>query len=166
MTDLLTLFDINNFPTLRFYVPIIVTPDFINRFESAVIRDDCMPDGCHIWIKGKNQNGYGNIRNNGRKVIASRASYTIYNGPIPHGMVVCHSCDNPPCVNPAHLFLGSMSDNTKDSVNKKRHSYSKKTHCPQGHEYSGDNLYLYKTSRKCRICVNEAKKRFRNKFLQ
>ena len=165
MTELLTLFDIDNFPTLRFYVPIIVTPDFINRFESAVIRDDCMPDGCHIWINGKSSNGYGNIRNNGKKVAAHRASYTIYNGPIPHGMVVCHSCDVPLCVNPAHLFLGSYSDNTKDSVNKNRHANCKKTHCPQGHEYSGDNLYINKNFRFCRICRKKTENRRKNKSL-
>jgi len=161
------LFDMDNYPKLKYYTPIIVTPEFVARFEAKVVRDDCMPDGCHIWTATKTKGGwgYGQIKNFGKWVIASRASYVIYKGEIPHGMQICHSCDYPPCVNPAHLFLGSISDNMNDSVVKGRHVQSRKTHCPKGHEYAGNNLYEYpmEKHRVCRICRREANKRLRAK---
>lgn len=154
------LFDMDNYPKLKHYNTIIVTSDFVARFEAKVVRDDCMPDGCHIWTASKNKSdlGYGKIKNCGKYVLASRASYVIYNGEIPHGMQVCHRCDNPPCVNPAHLFLGTNRDNQLDAVAKGRQVHAAKTHCPQGHEYAGDNLVVDKQTnwRKCRICHNES----------
>ena len=145
------LFDMDNYPKLKHYNTIIVTPEFVARFEAKVVRDDCMPNGCHIWTGAKNLLGYGSIKNNKKMVRANRASYVIYKGEIPHGMVVCHRCDNPPCVNPLHLFIGTDSDNQKDAVAKGRQAKAAKTHCPQGHEYAGDNLYLH-PKRKNRIC--------------
>jgi len=53
---------------------------------------------------------------------------------------VLHRCDNPPCFNPKHIFIGTQSDNMRDCVSKKRHSQSKKTHCPKGHELVAGNL--------------------------
>ena len=151
------LFDMDNYPKLKHYTPIIVTPEFVAKFESRVVRDDCMSDGCHIWIGAKKAAGYGTIKNKGKTLNSHRASYTIYNGEIPHGMMICHKCDNPSCVNPAHLFLGSQSDNIKDAVSKGRLWQQKKTHCPEGHEYAGDNLYMRsETKRACRICKNKS----------
>jgi hypothetical protein len=151
------LFDMDNYSKLKHYQTIIVTPEFVAKFESRVVRDDCMPDGCHIWTGSKNNKGYGTISFNKKSFIASRSSYVIYNGAIPHGMHICHRCDNPPCVNPAHLFLGSQSDNMKDAVAKNRNWNVAKTHCPQGHEYADGNLWKSPTrnSRQCRICIKE-----------
>ena len=151
------LFDMDNYPKLKFYRSIIATPELVARFESKVVRDDCMPNGCHIWTGVKSPKGYGVTSLNSKSVRAHRVSYTIYNGEIPHGMLVCHRCDNPPCVNPAHLFIGTASDNEQDKLSKGRNYQKNKTHCPQGHEYAGDNLSIRKIDghRSCLTCRKE-----------
>jgi len=77
-------------------------------------------EGCWEWTAYKNKDGYGTISSNFRPKMAHRASYEIYHGEIPKGMLVLHRCDNPGCVNPDHLFLGSSADNVADKVTKNR----------------------------------------------
>jgi hypothetical protein len=83
------------------------------------------PDDCWPWLANKNNKGYGMIRQGGTlpKIPASRASYLINNGPIPFGLEVMHVCDNPGCVNPKHLIVGTHLQNMLDKMAKGRHRY-------------------------------------------
>jgi hypothetical protein len=83
-------------------------------------------NGCWIWTKGYaggRAGRYGMLRlPDGSAITGHRLSYQIHKGAIPPGTFVCHTCDNPGCVNPDHLWLGTNSDNQKDAVAKGRHS--------------------------------------------
>lgn len=76
--------------------------------------------GCWEWVAAKDSNGYGRIWFDGTIGAAHRVSYELDNGPIPDGLLACHRCDNPACINPAHLFLGTHADNLSDMDAKGR----------------------------------------------
>ena len=94
------------------------------RFDSKY--EIVEPGGCWVWTAGVKSKNYGVIRDeNGVMQLAHRMSWELHNGKIPyrdgyHGMCVLHRCDNPLCVNPDHLFLGSIADNAADMVSKNR----------------------------------------------
>jgi len=121
-------------------------------------------DRCWTWTGCGTPKGYGVVGYLGRQAYAHRVSWIIHNGPIPSGMSVCHRCDNPPCVRPEHLFLGTALDNNRDSRDKGRHHYARRDSCQKGHSLSGDNLRLStwkgSTKRVCRACQKEAEKRY------
>ncbi len=77
-------------------------------------------DTCWLWQASTNQGGYGTFRANGASRLAHRLSWEEHYGAIPPATMVLHRCDNPPCVNPKHLFLGTQLDNMRDMANKGR----------------------------------------------
>lgn len=86
-------------------------------------------NGCWLWIGAPQSNfSYGSLKVNGKKIPAHRYSWTRVNGPIPEGLLVCHKCDVPLCVNPDHLFIGTVLDNARDRDSKGRQS--------RGHKHS------------------------------
>ena len=92
---------------------------YLNRFNK---KYQVSNTGCWEWTGWKNQDGYGFFRYFNKKDIqAHRFSAKHLGGQDIDGKVVCHSCDNPGCVNPDHLFTGSQSDNINDAINKGRH---------------------------------------------
>lgn len=94
------------------------TPEAIARFWSKVDRSGG-PDACWEWQAGRTD-GYGRFWLNGKSVAAHRTAYEIAVGPIPEGILMCHRCDNRPCCNPSHFFLGTCGDNSQDMVAKGR----------------------------------------------
>lgn len=114
-------------------------------------------DGCWEWTGGTTHFGYGAFKKQNRvQVNSHRYSWELHNGPIPEGVFVCHRCDNPLCVRPDHLFLGSGFDNMRDASKKGRmhNQFSKMTNCIHGHPLSGDNLKIRSDgSRACRTCL-------------
>ena len=77
-------------------------------------------DKCWLWTGAFTNMGYGRIAINSTRLLAHRVSWQLFKGAIPENMEICHKCDNPACVNPEHLFLGTHKDNMLDMVTKKR----------------------------------------------
>lgn len=112
-----------------------------------------MPGGCWEWLGCINNKGYGRLTYKRKNKYAHRVSYEIHFGVSLTSELVLHKCDNPRCVNPSHLFLGSQKDNMQDCAKKGRHRLSSRTHCKHGHEYTEENTYLEpRGGRVCRIC--------------
>lgn len=88
---------------------------FLLAVDSSAGTDDCWP-----WTGDTDSNGYGRLSVEGLRVRAHRYAWERANGPIPEGMFVLHRCDNPPCCNERHLFLGTIKDNNRDRLSKGR----------------------------------------------
>ena len=94
------------------------------RFR-AFVPAERTAKGCLEWTGYRDKHGYGRLARGGKHggvIKAPRAAYELARGPIPPGKSVLHSCDNPPCVEPSHLFLGTKKDNTQDMLAKGRES--------------------------------------------
>ena len=133
-----------------------ITRSVEDRFWEKVDPFDRLdPDGCWRWVGATQDFGYGWFSAVPRKPEGThRFSYKLHTGPIPDGECVCHTCDNPPCVNPRHLFLGSRDVNNKDMGKKGRgrNGFSGITHCTRGHAYTPDNTLVYGSHRQCKTC--------------
>lgn len=97
-------------------------------FLKLAISERSIPEpnsGCWLWTASTNK-GYGSFQHKNKSILAHRLSWEIVNGPIPDGLVACHKCDTPACINPDHIFLGTQKDNGIDMANKQRHAAGKR----------------------------------------
>jgi len=99
-----------------------ISEKVVQRFWSKV--DISMEDECWEWKAGFYRDGYGGFHILNKSFKAHRVAWMIIHGEIPDGLCVCHKCDNKRCVNPEHLFLGTITDNNRDMVQKKRQNHA------------------------------------------
>lgn len=137
-------------------------------FDRFIEKTAPGPNGCIQWTGGLNGVGYGQFYRGKRspgdtgKTYAHRWAYEHYVGPIPEGLHIDHLCRNRACVNPEHLEPVTIRENLLRGVGPSAKN-ALKTHCPAGHEYAGDNLYMHPTqgARICRECGRTRAKKLR-----
>lgn len=120
----------------------------VGRFLAKIQPDT---SGCLIWTGSRNQKGYGRFN----RLQAHRFAYEAFVGPIPDGLTIDHLCRVRNCVLPAHLEPVTQAENVRRGIRTYyTNGQANKTHCPQGHSYSGGNLYLRPSGRhrECRAC--------------
>lgn len=117
----------------------------------------CETTGCWVWMGASQSNGYGRAWNGSKTDYAHRVMYQIYFSDIPAGMDLDHLCRNRACVNPLHLEPVSRSENLHRGTAGENIAapHREKTHCPQGHPYSGDNLAVRNGRRHCKACARD-----------
>lgn len=133
-----------------------------SRFEEKFITEP--NSGCWLWIGAIKNNGYGNFAYGNKFLLAHRFAYMALVGDIPNGYEIDHLCRVRCCINPDHLEAVTTRVNVLRSGSLSAKN-ARKTHCPNGHPLSGDNLvghWLRKGMRLCRICYN-ARKRIENR---
>lgn len=123
------------------------------------------PDECWSWTGSTIRQGRGWLWNGRKKVTAPRIAWEIHHGrPLADDLCACHSCDNPNCVNPAHIWAGTNRDNQLDSRQKGR-AYPNSPVCQNGHSFTPENTYTYPETSKlrgrryCRICKTNRNRR-------
>lgn len=115
---------------------------------------------CWPWTAYRGLAGYGQFAFHRRRLEqAHRVAWQLTYGPIPPGLFICHRCDNPPCVNPRHLFLGTRTDNVRDMWSKGRayggpQIMAAKVECKHGHAFTAENTHHNRKTgaRECRAC--------------
>jgi hypothetical protein len=107
-----------------------------NRPEAIWERGERTPSGCLEWTGSRHTAGYGYISLGSKPVLVHRVAWELTNGAIPDGLFICHHCDNPPCYEPAHLFLGDSLANGQDMAQKGRTKLQKHPElAPRGEQH-------------------------------
>lgn len=143
------------------------TGDVAERLWAKVDKTET----CWLWIGCRNVSGYGHFSIRRRAFPAHRIAYELTFGPIPDGLDVCHHCDNPPCVRPDHLFLGTRADNLNDMYRKgrrsagERHSAALRAALPRGsqhhhHKLTDDQVRIIKAESVAGVTRAALAKRF------
>jgi len=128
--------------------------------EEKLKRYFVTDSNCWSWTGSKDRNGYGVFGHHRNKQLrAHRAAYEFHVGAIPTGMFVCHSCDNPSCINPKHLFVGTAKDNTQDMIKKQRKTILYGELHPNS-KLSNDQVLRIKQLRKQNIPLNDIANQF------
>jgi hypothetical protein len=135
-----------------------ISPDVPDDIAFPLMRQKLMASievtesGCWRFTGWKSVDGYGFVSFRAKLWRAHRLSYVLFTGLIPKGKEICHSCDNPPCINPAHLWAGTSKENHQDSVQKGRHYRGNMTHCKRGHPFNEENTLIVQNGRDCKTC--------------
>jgi len=143
----------------------MTTLDLPERLRKRVCVNDA-----DCWLATRNGR-YAEYMVHGRRYLAHRFVYELFVGPIPNGLEIDHLCRNRPCINPAHLEAVTCKENIRRGLTgyfgekykgKGARPWRKRTHCPQGHAYTGRNLIIdYQGKRLCRACYNASRRRIR-----
>lgn len=118
-----------------------------------------IPSGCLEFNGYRNKLGYGQVRWGGRLHRVHRVMYERQHGPIPEGLELRHTCDNPPCAADGHLLLGTHAENMADMMERGRHPKEGWTVCPNNHPYPEDRPARSSKNR-CRECTRARQRRY------
>lgn len=124
----------------------------------ANVDSSAGPEECWPWIASRAISGHGRFGSGIDKIWSSHRwlMAKLANEKLERSDFVCHKCDNPPCCNPSHLYIGSAQDNIRDRESRGRSGSGRvnavKTHCPRGHLYDEKNTLMKNGSRNCRAC--------------
>lgn len=130
-----------------------------NRIKLILFKTMRNGRGCWIWQGETIERGYGRVRVNGRKQLVHRVVFEYFNGTIPEGLVLDHTCRTQLCVNPAHLEPVTQAENVRRGYEAR----GLPTMCKNGHSYTEGNTYMHEGKRICRTCNNAASRLYRSK---